>query len=116
MVNVSESRPRTTPLNFTFAPFGMDCAFEGCFFVAWAPAPCPKTCAAANKRARPPNRLNDRIFLSSPKFILASSLTDGECNRALRRSVEVKQFRLTGGRKEIVTKTGTEINGEAPSR
>src|SRR5262245_14664387 len=105
-MNVSESRPRTTPLNFNFAPLGTDCVIEGCCFVAWAPAPCPKTGAAANKRARPPTRLIARDFLISKKFIFASSLTDGECNRALRKPVELKQFRPHGGRTTILTKTG----------
>src|SRR5215470_6062336 len=76
-MNVSESRPRTTPLNFTLAPFGMDCEFEGCGLAPLTLWLCPKTGAVTNRRARPTARLNNRDVLVSLKFILASSYTNG---------------------------------------
>src|SRR5215813_4454547 len=106
-MNVSESRPRTTPLNFTLAPFGMDCEFEGCGLVPLTLWLCPKTGAVTNRRARPTARLNNRDVLVSLKLILASSYTNwGDCNGALQKSVEIKQFRLLGGKGKSYSKPG----------
>jgi hypothetical protein len=61
----------TTPLNLTFAPFGMDCMFTVGFtvFLAGGVDCCPKTVDAANNSAKLQTTANGRSLLISLAFI-----------------------------------------------
>jgi hypothetical protein len=77
----------TTPLNVTFAPFGMDCMFEvGLIFLGTGC--CPQAAGAANNSANPHTMANGRSFLISLAFIFSIRLlffSDGECNGSLQK-------------------------------
>jgi hypothetical protein len=61
----------TTPLNFIFAPFGMDWVFEVRFLVVWVFEAWPKVSGVtANNRARPQTSLIGRHCLISLAFII----------------------------------------------
>ena|SRR5215471_14813507 len=106
----------TTPLNVTFEPFGMDCMFEvGLIFLGTGC--CPQAAGAANNSANPHTMANGRSFLILLAFIFSIRLlfffTLGNAMDHYKKSIYVRQFRLTGGRPKIVIKTGAEINARA---
>src|SRR2546428_155743 len=92
----------TTPLNLTFAPFGMDCMFRVGFSVFLAlGCCCPKTIGGvAKNRAKPHARANGRSLLISLTFIFYSP---PPLQQGLQRIITESLFTsnslmLTGGR------------------
>src|SRR6185436_5541894 len=85
MVNVSASRLMTTPLNFIFAPFGMDCMLAVRALVACVSWACPKASGVtAERQIKLTTRTNALYFALRLILMLVSFGIAKERHRALQ--------------------------------